>query len=595
MKNKNGKNGEDFSYYDAAYMTTVVEATGYRSTHYALAELVDNSIQSGLEGPSKKCDVDIIVIEKGGLISKILVCDNAHGMSPDILRRSLILGRGQSLEDTKKNRRGLGKSSRYGAGLKQASISQCNHTEVFTWQNSKIFKSYIDTIELKSGKLKVVPKPIEAKIPEEYLKLFSFKPQTHGTLVTWEDMKSRITWKTAAGLFRNAEFELGRIYRYLINEGAVKIRLASFEEITKGNFRKTNELFVRKNDPLFLMKDCIIKDLWDKNSGFDYVDEETYDFPKIGSSIKVKYSVATKEFRETGVGLTPINSFARKNDGVSILRNGRELELRKHTWSTGDTRDRWIGVEISFDSDLDELMGVDAKKQRADNIDCKDIEDLAAAEKLTTVEFLNKIAENPTDENILIEISNSIQHKWNTLLRQIRIIRVGKGKNISNESAEAVGSDAINKRKKQTETDKLFTAASEKERKEDIKKKLLESGEITDPNEADKFAAEHAGKKLRFLFTYEKLPGHFLFDIKYDKGIYNIVINEKHPAYPNFINLLERADKIKPDDEPSAEKGLKLLFESWARMEDEAPDSLRDQLQDLRYQWGALARDFFKS
>ena len=82
---------------------------------------------------------------------------------------------------------------------------------------------------------------------------------------------------------------------------------------------------------------------------------------------------------------------------------------------------------------------------------------------------------------------------------------------------------------------------------------------------------------------------------KTNKGIYNIVINEKHPAYPNFINLLERADKIKPDDEPSAEKGLKLLFESWARMEDEAPDSLRDQLQDLRYQWGALARDFFKS
>ena len=28
----------------------------------------------------------------------------------------------------------------------------------------------------------------------------------------------------------------------------------------------------------------------------------------------------------------------------------------------------------------------------------------------------------------------------------------------------------------------------------------------------------------------------------------------------DFINLLERADKIKPDDEPSAEKGLKLLL-----------------------------------
>ena len=175
------------------------------------------------------------------------------------------------------------------------------------------------------------------------------------------------------------------------------------------------------------------------------------------------------------------------------------------------------------------------------------------------------------------------------------MIRSGTIKNIDNESAEAAGSEAIKKRKEQTETDKEFIKASEKEKKEEIKRKLLESGEITNPNEADTYAETFTSKKLRFLFTYEKLPGHFLFDIKYDKGINNIIINESHPAYPNFINLLERADKIKPDDEPSAEKGLKLLFESWARMEDEAPDSLRDQLQDLRYKWGALARDFFKS
>ena len=77
-----------------------------------------------------------------------------------------------------------------------------------------------------------------------------------------------------------------------------------------------------------------------------------------------------------------------------------------------------------------------------------------------------------------------------------------------------------------------------------------------------------------------------------DKKTYEVI----NPANEE---VLGHASKAAPADVDkalkSAEKGLKLLFESWARMEDEAPDSLRDQLQDLRYKWGALARDFFKS
>jgi hypothetical protein len=40
---------------------------------------------------------------------------------------------------------------------------------------------------------------------------------------------------------------------------------------------------------------------------------------------------------------------------------------------------------------------------------------------------------------------------------------------------------------------------------------------------------------------------------------------------------------------------LKLLLESWARLEDEASESLKEQLQDIRLEWGKLARLFFKS
>ena len=89
----------------------------------------------------------------------------------------------------------------------------------------------------------------------------------------------------------------------------------------------------------------------------------------------------------------------------------------------------------------------------------------------------------------------------------------------------------------------------------------------------------------------------FLFDIGLSAGIYFIKLNKKHPAFSNFFKLLaDQDDELNNGhDEPSAERGLKLLLESWARMEDEAPESTKEQLQDIRLEWGKLARLFFKS
>ena len=42
-------------------------------------------------------------------------------------------------------------------------------------------------------------------------------------------------------------------------------------------------------------------------------------------------------------------------------------------------------------------------------------------------------------------------------------------------------------------------------------------------------------------------------------------------------------------------KGLKLLLESWARLEDEASENLKEELQNIRLEWGKLARLFFRS
>ena len=110
----------------------------------------------------------------------------------------------------------------------------------------------------------------------------------------------------------------------------------------------------------------------------------------------------------------------------------------------------------------------------------------------------------------------------------------------------------------------------------------------------DENASVIVGKKLRFHFTDVSLPPQFLFDIELRAGIYNIKLNKEHPAFLNFFKLLDDLSS-ENDEDNSPLKGLKLLLESWARLEDEASDNLKEQLQEIRLKWGMLARKFFKN
>ena len=591
---------EKYEIFSAAFSANALRATGFKSTHYALAELIDNSVQSAIEDKkNKNCNVEVIAIDKNQRLSKILVIDDAGGMTPEILRKSLGVGRGRATEETKKNRVGQGKTSKFGLGLKQASLSQCSRFEVYTWQGDDVYMSYLDNALMDEGKLKYVPEPIKQDIPEELLNIIKTKKGKSGTCIIWFDISPKTTWKTSFGLMKNAEMEFGRMYRHLIDSKNVNISLNTFNEISKGVYSEVSSKPVRKNDPLFLMKNCIIEDvdlhqaLPENSKYFDYVDTEEFR-TESGSKIFIKYTVSNKKFRESAVGgRNPLNSLLGKVDGVSVVRNGRELEINR-SFMTKDPRERFIGVEISFDATVDDLMGVDGKKQTAANFYKRDIQDLAEDENKTPIQYLNDIDENLSgDEVVLIKISNSITNRVSTLTQQIRNIRKNILTNRGHGSAEKSGSDALDDRDKKTQSDREFIAISDAEKMDFIKKQLEEAGD----ENVEVNAADIVGKKLRFHFTDVELPPQFLFDIELKVGIYNIKLNKKHPAFSNFFKLLaDQDDELNNGhDEPSAERGLKLLLESWARLEDEASESLKEQLQDIRLEWGKLARLFFKS
>jgi hypothetical protein len=472
---------EKYEIFSAAFSANSLRATGFKSTHYALAELIDNSVQSALEDKkSKNCNVEVIAIDKDQKLSKILVVDDAGGMSPEILRTSLGVGRGRALDENKKNRVGKGKTSKFGLGLKQASLSQCARFEVYTWQGKNIFMSYLDNNELDAGKLKYVPEPIKKDIPEELNEIISIKGTNSGTCVIWFDISPKSTWKTSFGLMRNAEIEFGRMYRHLIDDKSVEINLRTFDEISKNSFKETSSKAVRKSDPLFLMKDCVVEDfkehkeLSKKDKYFDWKDTEEFVAPN-GSKIYVKYSVTNKNFRKAAIGSkNQLNTFLGKHDGVSVIRNGRELEIEK-SFNTKDTRERFVGVEISFDATLDDLMGVDGKKQTAANFYKRDVEILAGDEGKTEIEYLKDIEENLSgDEVILVKISNSISSQISTLTNQVRDIRKNEKKGLDPDSGEATGTKAIDGRDKKTQSDKDFKDISDAEKLEWVKKKLEE-------------------------------------------------------------------------------------------------------------------------
>ena len=56
---------------------------------------------------------------------------------------------------------------------------------------------------------------------------------------------------------------------------------------------------------------------------------------------------------------------AAKNIGLSIVREGRELDLDPSWTNSYDPTERWWGVEVEFPSTLDEVFGVTNTKQNA--------------------------------------------------------------------------------------------------------------------------------------------------------------------------------------------------------------------------------------
>ncbi|MEG5041202.1 MULTISPECIES: ATP-binding protein [unclassified Microcoleus] len=597
--------------HDIVPVHLVVQAmrdNGYKNAAYALAELIDNSIQAGATEVELLCAEKETQLEqrRRSRIHQIAVLDNGSGMDNTVLRMALQFGNGTYLAEDKHT--GIG---RFGMGLPCSSLSQCQRVEVWTWQSGveNAIYTYLDLNEIKNKNLTEVPEPKKRKIPEIWEKVTTGFGQT-GTLVVWSDI-DRCMWKTGKTIIENSEFVIGRMYRIFLDTEEVVIRMATFDINEPTTIMV--EKFAQPNDPGYLMAETSCPPPFDKKPMFQAWDGEySYEYPFFidfrgqKHEGKIRFSYAKEEARPgNNPGSLPHGQHAKKNVGVSVVRARRELELDQ-SWSQKKPTERWWGVEIEFPPALDDLFGVTNNKQSARNFSEManlDIESMLKDGK-TISQLKEELTQDEDPRGPLIEIA----HKINT---QLKIMRnwleaqtkgsrsTPKRHNVS--SAEKVATEVTEERKKEGhygQSDENESLALE-ERKEIIETTLIDKGvmQIT----AEELAAKTVSDGLKYVFANASLGDKSaFFSVDPKPGTIIITLNTIHPAYKNLVEILEEeVEGVDPETLRSrltnSLEGLKLLLMAWARYEDEQPHGpRRNKAQDARVDWGRVARQFLE-
>lgn len=337
---------------------------GYKSTSYALSELIDNSVQAN----ATWTDVVFGFNRGGAKPAQIAVVDNGWGMEPAMVRASLVWGAGTRPND----RQGFGK---YGYGLPSASVSQCLRVEVYSkTAHGPWTKSYLDIDEISQGEWtsnhKInTPEVVSEEPPAfvvDHLKAAKRWPFEHGTVVVWDKLDgTRLDYKTRDALKDSLLSNLGVIYRNYLVDVPMTVDGAKVEPC----------------DPLFLTPGFRYYDL-DSDRAVE-LQSTVVEVPdprtkQVKGTMRVRFSRLPASFYRkpehkgtTSSGRGVLNeraSIADLHQGIVFLRNGRQIDVVKPPRSLGafsnPTTDRYWKIEVDFDATLDDEFAMTTAKQQ---------------------------------------------------------------------------------------------------------------------------------------------------------------------------------------------------------------------------------------
>lgn len=597
----------DNSIVPAHLAVKAMRDNGYKNAAYAIAELIDNSIQHDATKVELLCaEIDVqINLRNVTRVNQIGILDNGSGMNSEVLRMALQFGNGTHLEAT--NQKGIGK---FGMGLPSSSISQAKKVEVWSWQNGieNAIYSYLDIDAIIAQILKEVPIPINKMIPDMW-KTAGKAFGNSGTLVVWSNI-DRCIWKTANAIIENSEFLIGRMYRKFIQNGKVDIKMVAFKESNPSSYTKVHK--AKANDPIYLMENTSTPEPFDKKAMFDKWGGDSFEVKfdinhNAGiHQVVLRFTIAKLDAREGhNPGGKPHGKHAGKNIGVSVVRAERELDLDQAWVVQYDARERWWGVEIEFPPALDEIFGVTNNKQFANNfseLGKIDLEELTAGGK-TITQVREELEEENDPKALLIEIAQKINSQLSAIREVIRTQKLNedrqsKTRHTSSTPAEQIATEATNQRIEEGHkgTSDEQEKQSEQEKKADITKTLENEG-VTNAAEVVDWLFKN---NLKYSFVDADFDTSAFFSVKSRGGKIIISLNTGHPAYHKLVEVLDATTEGVIQEDlglrlKNASDGLKLLLMAWARYEDEQPDgNPKQKTKDTREDWGRIARQFLQ-
>lgn len=574
--------------------------SGYKNTAYALAELIDNSVQASAENCEIICieEMQFIADRSRRRLTAIAVLDDGTGMDAEVLRKSLQFGNGTRLND----RSGIG---RFGMGLPNASISQAGRVDVWSWQNSpdNALHTFLDVQEVRDRLRTDVPVPELNPVPQVWRDRAKTLGKT-GTLVVWTKLGAdRMTWKGAKATLRNTGTLLGRIHRRFIDNGSLTIRLAGGEE------GALEEQFVKINDPMYLTPAPHLPAPYNSEPMFEHL----YDVPVkveldgVVHNVITRYSVAKKSTIDlAGSGFrgdTKYGKDAADNIGVSVMRAGRELMLDRSWTIQYDPRDRWWGCEVEFPAELDEIFGVTNNKQAAtvfNELSALSWQELAEPGEQPS-DVARRLSEEGDPKGVLLALSITIKDNLSAIRDTIR----DQGRGTRRKGKRHEGGDPTqetNERwKKRDETNPIPDGGGDPSPEDvDAIAEDLDEGGRTEEDTSDIVARVVAGE-IKVVFVDKELGGSSELFVVVRRGpVTEVVFNRRHPAFSIVFDTVSADDDLSSLSSAELEERLlkagravQVLFGAWARMEREDPANSR-AYERVRENWGKIARDFLE-
>lgn len=610
--------GTDFSIVSPRLTIEALRDSGYKDTDHAIAELIDNSIEAS------SSLVEIIVVEtppdpnvpySRARVSEIAVADDGSGMDENILRRALRFG------DSTRSRssRGIG---RFGVGLPNASVSQCQRVDIWSWQNGadNAWHCYLDLEEIRNG-ASDVPRPTAQPVPDRWRPVADASSHVTGTLVVWSNL-DRVRWRGGEKTLERTEELCGRIYRKFLSDTERPLEITLALTVDNGAFldRKEEPRPCRPNDPLYLMAPSSTPAPFGSEPMFRLFNQHTWHIQSdhgVGD-VHVRCSLvrpdAINEALSTvawpksyaKAGDAPWGKHADRNKGVSIVRARRELEVSQAWVNSYEPEERWWSVEVEFDPMLDEIFGVVNNKQHAhafvNGAGFKWEEIADSGETLGALR--DRLRDTGDPRHDLMEIWNFIDEQIKRMRTERTKLREGTGTSRSARhpqtgvDVEDVATTIINDQAERGET-----GASDQAPKKTDEEKIVAIADSArevqvDDETAHRWAEETVYNGRRVMMKEVTLGHrHAFFDVTSVDDVILVWLNTEHPVYKLFIDVVSTTTEAQSREDlaqrlENASFTLRMILYAWARYEDKAPMDMKGQLEDFRMDWGREARRF---